>query len=178
MTEAEEEAWCASQRTAATDYLATQLPEHGAIGDRPAWRVAPYVALWAIESVKAPGRVGWWVITGDLPTDYCSSDGCRHPRRAVKRIAESWRAAVQALASGDRTIGDTGLPSDLAPLLAKRADLLLSWVEDDALWPSEDGPINLTGTRMGFLAGRISVPDDFDSMMRDEIEGMFYGEEE
>lgn len=31
--------------------------------------------------------------------------------------------------------------------------------------------------RRGFLAGQISVPDDFDTMMRDEIEAMFYGEE-
>jgi len=27
--------------------------------------------------------------------------------------------------------------------------------------------------RLGFLAGEITVPDDFDSMGRDEIEGLF-----
>jgi prevent-host-death family protein len=31
--------------------------------------------------------------------------------------------------------------------------------------------------RRGFLAGQIEVPDDFDTMMRDEIETMFYGKE-
>lgn len=30
--------------------------------------------------------------------------------------------------------------------------------------------------RLGFLAGQISVPDDFDRMGQDEIEGMFGGE--
>lgn len=178
MTEADEEAWCSAQRAAAVDYLATQLQEHGAVGDWPAWMVAPHVAIWAVESVKSPGRVGWWVITGDLPTDYCSSAGCDHPRLAVKQIAESWRAAVHALAPGDATIADTGLSADLAPLLAKRADLLASWVDDDALWPSQDPPINRPPERSGFLAGRISVPDDFDTLMRDEIERMFDGEEE
>jgi prevent-host-death family protein len=29
--------------------------------------------------------------------------------------------------------------------------------------------------RLGFLAGQISVPDDFDKMGRDEIEGLFGG---
>ena len=31
--------------------------------------------------------------------------------------------------------------------------------------------------RIGFLKGRISVPDDFDTMMSREIEEMFYGVE-
>jgi prevent-host-death family protein len=31
--------------------------------------------------------------------------------------------------------------------------------------------------RLGFLKGKIKVPDDFDTMFQDEIEKMFYGEE-
>jgi len=31
--------------------------------------------------------------------------------------------------------------------------------------------------RIGFMKGRIKVPDDFDEMGREEIEKMFYGEE-
>jgi prevent-host-death family protein len=31
--------------------------------------------------------------------------------------------------------------------------------------------------RLGFMRGRIKIPDDFDTMMQDEIERMFYGEE-
>jgi prevent-host-death family protein len=29
--------------------------------------------------------------------------------------------------------------------------------------------------RLGFMAGQIAVPDDFDTMGRDEIEGLFAG---
>jgi prevent-host-death family protein len=36
-----------------------------------------------------------------------------------------------------------------------------------------DEPAPKTTRRLGFLAGQISVPDDFDSMGRDEIEEMF-----
>jgi hypothetical protein len=137
MTETEEEAWCADQRAAAAAYVAIQLEEHGAVGDWPAWHIVSHVAVWAVESVKAPGWVGWWVITGDLPSDYCSAAGCRHPRLAIRRIAESWRASLQGTRPGDATIGETGLPADLAPLLTARADMLLARVEDDASWPAD-----------------------------------------
>jgi prevent-host-death family protein len=30
--------------------------------------------------------------------------------------------------------------------------------------------------RLGFMRGRIKIPDDFDTMLQDEIERMFYGE--
>lgn len=32
--------------------------------------------------------------------------------------------------------------------------------------------------RLGFLAGQFQVPDDFDTMGQEEIEKMFYGEQE
>ncbi len=40
-----------------------------------------------------------------------------------------------------------------------------------------DAPTGKKVRRFGFLAGQVSVPDDFDRMCADEIEQMFYGEE-
>jgi prevent-host-death family protein len=40
-----------------------------------------------------------------------------------------------------------------------------------------DAPATSPKKRLGFLAGQISFPVDFDSMGQDEIEKMFYGEE-
>ncbi|HEV8677794.1 MAG TPA: type II toxin-antitoxin system prevent-host-death family antitoxin [Stellaceae bacterium] len=40
-----------------------------------------------------------------------------------------------------------------------------------------DAPVARTPQRFDFLAGKIKVPDDFDSMFREEIEKEFYGEE-
>jgi len=87
-----------------------------------------------VESLKAPGSVGWWVICGDLPTDYCSSSPYRTARWAVRAIAESWQAAVANLRPWDETIADSGLPVSLAPLLSSRAELLLEWAEDPDIW--------------------------------------------
>lgn len=40
-----------------------------------------------------------------------------------------------------------------------------------------DAPTARIPQRFDFLAGKIKVPDDFDSMFREEIEKEFYGEE-
>jgi prevent-host-death family protein len=39
-----------------------------------------------------------------------------------------------------------------------------------------DAPPPTQVQRLGFMAGQIAVPDDFDGMGRSEIEGMFEGE--
>jgi prevent-host-death family protein len=39
-----------------------------------------------------------------------------------------------------------------------------------------DAPTGKKIRRLDFMKGQFSVPDDFDTMMRDEIEKMFYGE--
>ena len=111
---------------------------HGAVGDGPAWHVYPHVSLWAIESLKAPRWVGWWVICGDLPTDYVSSAGLRDPRSAVGAIAQRWLAAIPYLHRGeepsDFSLGRPGNLRELAHLLEARADLLATWVADDTVW--------------------------------------------
>jgi len=41
-----------------------------------------------------------------------------------------------------------------------------------------DGPNGKKVSRLGFLKGQLKVPDDFNTMMSDEIEKMFYGDDE
>lgn len=38
-----------------------------------------------------------------------------------------------------------------------------------------DKPVVDASRRIGFMEGQFKVPDDFDTMMQDEIEEMFYG---
>jgi hypothetical protein len=139
LTEAEEDAWCVDQRATVVKYLGMQDGlNHGEVGEWPAWHMAPYVSLWAVESLRAPGSVGWWVICGDLPCDYCASaPDCNNPRRALRRLAESWQTALAQTPSGAATIGATGLPVHLGDLLRSRARFLLEMVADDAIWPPD-----------------------------------------
>jgi hypothetical protein len=135
---ADEEEWCATERTRVLEYLGREKLVHGEVGERPAWHVCPYVAVWAIESVSHLGRVGWWAISGDLPTDYTTCGSDRTPREGVRDIAGRWRDAAADWAKG-KPLQDwsVGTPKDQAALMqlhASRAELLLSWAADDSMW--------------------------------------------
>ena len=54
-------------------------------------------------------------------------------------------------------------------IIAKRGKPLAKVV------PLDEPPKGQT-SRLGFMKGLIKVPDDFDTMMADEIEEMFYGD--
>lgn len=133
-----EEQWCEDRRAQVAAYLQREGVEHGQIGEWPAWHVAPYVSIWAIESKKRPDRVGWWVICGDLPTDYVSAAKIKHPRDAMRAIAERWREHAKRMAKGEPGVDfQIGSPDDwgeLAPLVDSRASMLLKWADDDSLW--------------------------------------------
>jgi hypothetical protein len=139
MEDSDEQLWCDDQRSIVAGYLAQQGVEHGEIGEWPAWHIQPYVAIWAVESIVRPGWVGWWAISGDLPTDYTSCGAERHPRAGLRDIAQRWKEGASLMAQGETTpdwnIGTRANQTDLSQLLAARVDLLLSFVADDTLWP-------------------------------------------
>ncbi|WP_156906754.1 DUF4826 family protein [Desulforegula conservatrix] len=136
-----EERWCEEQKSIVTAYLHSQGVKYGRVGDWPAWHVAPYVSIWAVESLKYPECIGWWVISGDLPTDCISSSDIKapqHPRKAIKAMAERWLQYVDEFKKGEKPadycIGNTDSFEELMPLLVKRANLLIEWAKDDSLW--------------------------------------------
>jgi hypothetical protein len=136
--------WCAECREQVVAYLKGEGVAHGPVGEWPAWHAAPYVSLWAVESLQTPGVIGWWAICGDLPTDYISAAGASHPRDAMRVIAQQWRKVASVMAYGeqlpDHTIGSREDGPSLAPLLEGRAKALAEWADDDALWQEPDGP--------------------------------------
>ena len=91
--------WRAERRREVLEYLDRQRVKHGRLGEAPAWHVYPHLSLWAVESAQSPGRVGWWVICGDCPTDYVTCSGDRAPRtmsRAdAKRCVSSMKSFVE-----------------------------------------------------------------------------------
>lgn len=140
-----EERWCFEQQKIVADCLRSQQVEHGRIGEWPAWHVAPYASIWAIESLERPEWIGWWVICGDLPTDYISSadvEPPQHPRKAIRVFAHNWLEMVKAWKDGreieNTRLGDPGSQVMLGPLLEARARLLMEWADDDSFWDEDD----------------------------------------
>jgi hypothetical protein len=136
-----EEQWCDQRRAEVVAYLKQQRVDHGQVGEWPAWHLVPYVSIWAIESKKSPGWVGWWVISGDLPTDYVSAQSIKHPRDAMRAIALRWIEQSKLMARGESVpgieLGQPGERKNLAPLLEGRATTLLKWANDDAVWEED-----------------------------------------
>ena len=134
--------WFVDRRKEVEEYLSREGVAHGQVGEVPAWSVAPYVSIWAIESLKSPGSVGWWAISGDLPNDYVSAKGINNPRDAMRAIATLWQEASEHMLRGEKhptfSIGAGDSDEELAPLLASRAETLLGWADDPEAWEDDD----------------------------------------
>jgi len=144
-----QEEWCMACQGKVIQYLSDQGVDHGQVGRWPALHVAPILAIWPIESKQWPGKLGWWVICGDLPTDHVSGCMVHHPRAAMQAFGERWREAAAHMARGEPLPDGSrvGRPEDwpsLAPLVASRAEALLDWAADDAWWEA-DGSWKDTG---------------------------------
>jgi len=136
-----EEQWCGERHAQVIEYLQRQGVKHGRIGEWPAWHLAPYVSIWAIESAARPEWVGWWVVSGDLPTDYISADKIKHPREAMRAIAQRWLEVSGYVKRGQKhpsiQVGRAEDQAELTLLLEKRGNLLLKWANDDSFWGPE-----------------------------------------
>ena len=134
--------WFAECRVEVAEYLKHEGVTHGKIGEKPAWSVAPYVSIWAIESHKSPGSVGWWAISGDLPNDYVSGSSAGTPQEAMRAIASLWKEKSQYMARGERhptfVIGTGENDEELASMLSSRAEMLLEWANDQEVWEENE----------------------------------------
>jgi hypothetical protein len=144
-----EESWCNQQRDRVVAYLRSQQVEHGHVAPWPAWLLVPYVSIWVVESAIRPERIGWWVISGDLPTDYLPAENVKHPRDAMRAFGQLWldvsRHMKQGIPHPGMRVGNAGNQSELAPLLENRAALLLEWSDDDSYWSEAFVPSPLGG---------------------------------
>lgn len=138
LPEEDDDAWCGEQRRQVLLYLSEEGFQSPTVGDWPAWHVAPIISVWAVESVEQPSWVGWWVVSGDFPTDYIACGSDRHPRQALREIGLRWQDAAGKWAGGKPANGwrlrNPHQERELAPLLATRAKLFLEIAADDSNW--------------------------------------------
>jgi hypothetical protein len=142
LEEPAEESWVEDQRTLVRTYIDRQDLRPGRISDWPAWHIHPYLAIWAIESAKAPRRVGWWVISGDVPTDYVSSIDASDPREVMRHFAQQWHDVATHMLRGQAhpavSIGPPEQWPAVGDLLRRRAQLLGKFADDDSIWASDE----------------------------------------
>jgi hypothetical protein len=126
----DEAAWVVAQRQVVADYLVGQCLQHSGVSLEPRWFLSPYLAVWAIRSRAYPDRVGWWAVSGDVPTDYVTCQDEQDPGDVLIAFSKVWKAAAKKMAVGeqleDYIIGgrDPARAKELALLLLKRAEML------------------------------------------------------
>ncbi len=127
-----EDHWCLARRNEVETYLRRQELAHGELGEWPAWHKAPFVSIWAVENLRRQGWVGWWVVCGDLPTDYIEADDIKRPRAALRAIGERWTRVLRG-----EPVTDCHVSKELLPLLESRAGAVLALANDDQAWAPE-----------------------------------------
>jgi hypothetical protein len=127
-TDSPDAAWASVQRQRVLAYLASQKVEHAGVSLEPRWFLSPYVAIWAVRSKSIPEFIGWWAISGDLPTDYLTCEDQRDSGDILLSFARQWKVVAAKMAAGDHLpgyrIGPIDKAKELAPLLLARVELL------------------------------------------------------
>jgi hypothetical protein len=126
ITDSEDAAWAADQRKMVEHYLQAQRCEHVGVSLEPRWYLSPYLAVWAVRSKANPDAVGWWAISGDVPTDYMTATReLRSNADVLAAFGAHWSKAAEAMSRGEYAgIGKRENIAELAPLLRTRAEML------------------------------------------------------
>ena len=126
ITDSEDAAWAAEQRKLVEAYLQAQHCDHAGVSLEPRWYLSPYLAVWAVRSKANPDLVGWWAISGDVPTDYMTATGgFRSAADVLAAFGASWARAAEAMSRGEYAgFGKPHQTAELAPLLRTRATTL------------------------------------------------------
>lgn len=122
--------------------LARELGEEGlrlcTIGEEPVSYAPGLACAWGVESALSTGEVDWWVINGDVPTNYLPVSEAPGPRTFLRVIGQCWRATSGVLERGDQPAELAPIPPEdrarLGALLRRRSDILEEWAADDGAW--------------------------------------------
>ena len=138
MNDDEFDKWAGLQRVQVIEYLTTQGIISPNVGEWPAFDVAPYFAIWAVESKEIEEKIGWWAFSGDCPTDYVTEKGECHPRAALGYLIDSWKGYIPHMRAGRQPpatkFGKGTDLEELGSLLEKRISVFEEWYSDDDLW--------------------------------------------
>ncbi|AYV14036.1 DUF4826 family protein [Shewanella algae] len=129
--EALRQAWVREQFQKANKFLAEKGVIPSKVVPAESRYLAPYVAMWKIES-KQPSHKTYWVMSGDLPSDYVDVSVAATAREALRHFSLTWQLKAENLVQSGATKDTT--QAKFAQLLVSRAESLYKIQEDDKLW--------------------------------------------
>lgn len=130
-TEQAQNQWVREQFQKANKHLA----ENGIIPDRVIMEqsryLVPFVAVWKVVA-NTPKKKQYWVISGDLPSDFVDLSVAKTARDALKHFSLSWQLKAENLIQSGATKDST--QAKFANLLIDRAQNLYDLQANDKLW--------------------------------------------
>lgn len=128
MTEEEKEAWIKEQFQRANKHLA----ENGVLFDTiiadESKYLIPYLSVWKIKSTE---NKRYWVISGDLPSDFMMADHAKNAREAIRHFSMSWQMKAENIR---RTMPNDETQMRFAALLENKAMNLFNVHDSEHLW--------------------------------------------
>lgn len=129
--EAMQQQWVQQQFQKANKFLAEKGVIPGKVLTDQSRYLVPYIAVWKMEASQ-PRKKQYWVISGDLPTDYVAADVAGNAREAIKHFSLTWQLKAENILNSSAASDPT--QQKFAQLLISRAQSLYQMQEDKALW--------------------------------------------
>jgi hypothetical protein len=121
--------WVREQFQKANKFLAENEVLFESVVTQESSYLAPFIAVWKIKDVK--GRF-FWVISGDVSTDFIRSSAAESARAAIKYFSLQWQGKAE-------NIRQTALGNSeqitIANRLEKDAEDLYEVASNARLWP-------------------------------------------
>lgn len=129
LTEEQIQTWAREQFQKANQFLAQEGVLFDAVITEQSRYLAPLVAIWKI---KAMDSKVYWVLTGDVPTDFTLASNAEDARGVLRYFSLRWQMKAENLLQNN-TSNDASQAS-YAQLLADRAERIYKLQEKDNLW--------------------------------------------
>ena len=128
ITEEQRAEWVRAQFQKANKHLA----ENGVLFDtvitEESRYLMPYLAVWKVRAMD--GKL-FWVISGDLPTDFTSVENASDAKTALRHFAMTWQLKAENLKNAE---GADEKQIEFAELLENRAESLFTMQNAAQLW--------------------------------------------
>tara|TARA_X000001036_G_scaffold427692_1_gene456621 strand:- start:396 stop:824 length:429 start_codon:yes stop_codon:yes gene_type:complete len=128
ISDEERATWVREQFQKANKFLAENGVLFESVVTEESRYLIPYLAVWKI---KAMDSKRYWVISGDLPSDYTSVDNAKDAKEALRHFAMHWQLKAENLINAkdaDKTQKEFGA------LLINRAENLFAMQNTPDLW--------------------------------------------
>lgn len=129
LTEEQIQTWAREAFQKANQFLAEKGVLFESVVIEDCRYLAPLVAVWKI---KALDKKMYWVITGDLPSDFTLSENADDARGALRHFSLHWQLKAENLQQSN-TENDPSQAS-FAKLLIDRAERIYALQDKKELW--------------------------------------------